>query len=122
MPTPTATAARFPTEYGQTPETLAETLPWDEVAERIRSLGFPAEASLAGFVKAARLKERVGPAPDAKAMLTGLLADHEALARSLRPDVDAAQSEHGDAGTADFLTGLLEAHEKTAWMLRATLA
>jgi starvation-inducible DNA-binding protein len=93
----------------------------DEVAERIRAVGFPAEATLAGFAKAARLKEHAGPVPDAKAMLTGLLADHEALARSLRPDVDAAQNEHGDAGTADFLTGLLEAHEKTAWMLRATL-
>jgi len=37
MTTPTATAARFPTEYGQTPETLAELLPWDEVAQRIAS-------------------------------------------------------------------------------------
>lgn len=37
MTTPTATAARFPTEYGQTPDSLAETLPWDEVAERIAS-------------------------------------------------------------------------------------
>ena len=35
MPTPTATAARFPTEYGQTSESLGETLPWGEVAERI---------------------------------------------------------------------------------------
>lgn len=35
MTTPTATAARFPAEYGQTPETLAELLPWEDVAERI---------------------------------------------------------------------------------------
>src|ERR671917_2525559 len=35
MTTPTATAARFPAEYGQTPETLAELLSWEEVAERI---------------------------------------------------------------------------------------
>jgi hypothetical protein len=33
--TPTATAARFPAEYGQTPETTAELRAWDEVAERI---------------------------------------------------------------------------------------
>jgi starvation-inducible DNA-binding protein len=26
-----------------------------------------------------------------------------------------------DVGTADFLTGLLEKHEKTAWMLRSFL-
>lgn len=35
MTTPTATAAHFPADYGQTPETTAEHLPWDEVAERI---------------------------------------------------------------------------------------
>ena len=27
----------------------------------------------------------------------------------------------GDAGTADFLTGLMEEHEKMAWMLRSML-
>ncbi len=35
MSTPTATAARFPSEYGQTAESLAELLAWDEVAARI---------------------------------------------------------------------------------------
>ncbi len=28
---------------------------------------------------------------------------------------------HADAGTSDFLTGLMETHEKVAWMLRAFL-
>jgi starvation-inducible DNA-binding protein len=31
-------------------------------------------------------------------------------------------STHQDAGTSDFLTGLMERHEKMAWMLRAFLA
>jgi len=35
MTTPTAVAARFPSEYGQTPETTAELFAWDDVAERI---------------------------------------------------------------------------------------
>jgi starvation-inducible DNA-binding protein len=26
---------------------------------------------------------------------------------------------HNDAGTSDFLTGLMEKHEKMAWMLRS---
>lgn len=92
----------------------------DEIAERARALGVKAEATLADFLKRARLKERPGDHPDAKAMLTGLLSDHETLARQLRKDIGAAEK-NGDPGTADFLTGLLEAHEKTAWMLRATL-
>lgn len=32
---PTASAARFPSEYGQTPELLADLVSWEEVAERI---------------------------------------------------------------------------------------
>jgi general stress protein 26 len=32
---PTATAARFPADYGQTPATRADLLGWNEVAERI---------------------------------------------------------------------------------------
>ena len=35
MLTPTITAARFPAEYGQTPETLAVLLDWRDVADRI---------------------------------------------------------------------------------------
>lgn len=35
MKIPTATAARFPAEYGQTPQSRAELLAWDEVAARI---------------------------------------------------------------------------------------
>src|SRR5262245_48558694 len=35
MSTPTATAARFPSEYGQTPDTLAALTPWTDVAARI---------------------------------------------------------------------------------------
>jgi starvation-inducible DNA-binding protein len=92
----------------------------DEIAERGRALGVKAEATLADFLKRARIKEHAGHPPDAKTMLTSLLADHESFARQLRKDVDTSEK-NDDPGTADFLTGLLEAHEKTAWMLRATL-
>ena len=40
--------------------------------------------------------------------------------RELRKDVDIA-SDNNDEGTADFLTGLMEQHEKMAWMVRAHL-
>lgn len=93
----------------------------DGVAERARALGVAADATLVGFARRARLKEFPGRHPDARGMLSNLLEDHEALARTLRADQDACGARHGDAGTADFLTGLMEDHEKTAWMLRATL-
>jgi starvation-inducible DNA-binding protein len=52
-------------------------------------------------------------------MLVALLADHEALIRHLRTDAEVTIDKHKDAGTNDFLVGLMEKHEKMAWMLRA---
>ena len=92
----------------------------DEIAERARAVGAHAEATMADFGRRARLKEQPGVFPDAPAMLGTLLADHESFARQLKKDIEVAE-EHDDPATVDFLTGLLEAHEKTAWMLRATL-
>jgi len=69
----------------------------------------------------ARLKETAGKTSPEKQMLAELVADHEAVIRNLRKDIDTAQDKFGDAGTADYLTGLIQDHEKMAWMLRATL-
>ncbi len=93
----------------------------DEVAERARSLGGRAYGTLEEFRKAARLKEDPGAVPAARDMIAALLADHETVIRALRTDLETAVKK-GDAGTSDFLTGLMEDHEKIAWMLRAHLA
>ena len=53
-------------------------------------------------------------------MITNLLVDHEIIAQELRKDINTC-SEHNDKGSEDFLTGLLEKHEKMAWFLRAHL-
>ena len=92
----------------------------DEIAERLRSLGGIAPGSMKEFLKLARLGEQPGGRLEAEKMIVALLSDHEAVIRTLREDIGAA-GKAGDDGTADFLTGLLEAHEKTAWMLRAHL-
>jgi starvation-inducible DNA-binding protein len=93
----------------------------DSVAERSRALGGRALGSLKEFLAAARLKESVGRTLKEEVMLAELLRDHELLIRSLREDVDET-TRLGDAGTADFLTGLLEEHEKMAWMLRSHIS
>lgn len=93
----------------------------DEVAERARALGGNAEATVAEFAERTKLEEHPGKFPKAEKMLANLLEDHESIVRFLRESIEPTQNEHGDAGTADFLTGLLEQHEKMAWMLRATL-
>jgi starvation-inducible DNA-binding protein len=55
-------------------------------------------------------------------MLQNLLVDHEMIIKVLRNDINEVQDQYKDAGTADFMTALMEAHEKMAWMIRAHLA
>lgn len=92
----------------------------DEVAERIRALGGKTPATLGEFLKSTTLKEHPAKYPTAKTMIANLLADHETVIRNLRKNIESC-AKLGDAGTEDFLTQLMEKHEKTAWMLRATL-
>jgi starvation-inducible DNA-binding protein len=92
----------------------------DEIAERIRSLGEKTASTLAEFVKNARTKEHPEEFPSADKMISNLVTDHENLIQILRVDITTCEK-NNDAGTADFLTGLMEKHEKTAWMLRSVL-
>jgi starvation-inducible DNA-binding protein len=93
----------------------------DDVAERSRALGGSALGTMTEFLKFTRLKEDSGYYPEARNMIANLLADHEALICHLRVDLETCAEAYHDAGTNDFLTGLMEQHEKMAWMLRAFL-
>lgn len=105
----------FETQYNELNEIV------DEVAERSRSLGGKALGTMAEFLNHTRLKEQTGHSIDARDMIANLLADHEALICQLRLDLETCTEEYHDAGTTDFLTGLMEQHEKMSWMLRAFL-
>lgn len=99
-------------------ETLAKTI--DETAERIRALGGRSLGTMDEFIKTATLKEEApGRVPPSAEMVKNLLSDHEATIRQLREDIDTIDDDCHDVGTADFLTAILEGHEKMAWMLRA---
>lgn len=90
----------------------------DEVAERISTLGGTAIGTTSEFAKLSQLKENPGKIPTNQMMIKELVNDHEKIVKSLRKDIDDCDEKYGDAGTADFLTGLMQAHEKMAWMLR----
>jgi starvation-inducible DNA-binding protein len=91
----------------------------DQVAERIRALGFPAPGTYREFSKLASIEEADG-VPRATDMVARLVAAQEATARTARalfPVVEKAN----DQPTLDLLTQRLDVHEKTAWMLRSLL-
>jgi starvation-inducible DNA-binding protein len=91
----------------------------DAIAERIRSLGFPAPGTHKSLSKLTSIEE-VDGVPEAMEMVRLLVKGHEAVARTAR-DVFPAADKAGDESTADLLTQRLQVHEKTAWMLRSLL-
>lgn len=92
----------------------------DIIAERIRALGFHAPATFKEFSELASVKEEAG-VPAAENMIQQLVEGHEATVRTARTAFAVAEKAN-DAPTADLLTERMDAHEKTAWMLRSLLA
>ena len=93
----------------------------DDVAERIRSIGERPDGTLTAFLKTGRVQENLTNDIDSDTMILRLLSGHQSLIRNLRTDLVACLEKYGDAGTNNFLTDLMEKHEKMAWMLRSFL-
>jgi starvation-inducible DNA-binding protein len=93
----------------------------DTVAERIRALGHYAPATLKDFLALTHLTEELKEKNDSNGFIKELLLDHESIIIYLRENINLIANDLQDAGTSDFITGLVENHEKMAWMLRAHL-
>ncbi len=92
----------------------------DEIAERIRALGALAPQGQTSMANLTGVKD--GDAHwGAQEMLRDLLKDHEQVCGTIKAAIQAAEGAD-DAATVDLLNDRLAAHEKHAWMLRATLA
>lgn len=62
----------------------------DEIAERIRAIGFPAPGSYSQYMELSSLQEETG-VPTAKDMVRQLTEDSEKVARAMRSAVDEAE-------------------------------
>lgn len=94
----------------------------DEVAERIRALGFNAPGSYGEFTRLSSIKEEPGltDSADWREMVRQLTVGNEAVCRTARKVLEVAD-EAGDDPSVDLLTQRLQTHEKYAWMLRSLL-
>ena len=91
----------------------------DQIAERIRALGYPAPGSYAQYSRLSVIRESE-TVPAAKDMIADLVKGQEAVIRTARKVFPAAEAA-SDEPTADLLTQRMQIHEKTAWMLRSLL-
>ena len=89
----------------------------DAIAERIRTLGFPAPGTYKQFAALSSINEDDG-VPVADDMIRRLVEGHETSARTAR-DAFKLADEVNDQPTCDLLTQRMQIHEKTAWMLRS---
>lgn len=105
----------FESQYGQLEDMM------DGVAERIRQLGHYAPATLKAFLDLTHLTEKIGDKNDSLSFIGELVADHEAVIEFIRGNIEPFASKYQDYGTSDYVTGLMEEHEKIAWMLRSHL-
>ncbi|WP_407907936.1 Dps family protein [Lysobacter claricitrinus] len=94
----------------------------DDIAERIRALGFNAPGSYAEFIRLSSLPEEPGltETVDWREMVRQLVVGNEHVCRTAR-SVLARADEAGDDPTVDLMTQRLQTHEKYAWMLRSLL-
>lgn len=91
----------------------------DEIAERIRVLGFLAPGTFKEFLALSVIKEETNH-PEAMDMIEILILDHEAIIRRCKEVIDTATS-IGDEGSVDILTQRILTHGKMTWMLRSHL-
>jgi len=94
----------------------------DEIAERVRALGYNAPGSYGEFVKLSSIQEEPGATgvPAWQGMVQQLVTGNEAVCRTARKVLQVAD-EAGDDPSVDLLTQRLQTHEKYAWMLRSLL-
>jgi len=105
--------------FGEMYSTSAETI--DEVAERIRMLWDEVEGNYKTFLKNSLVSEESETWVSRADMIQRLLSDKELIISDMRKHILEIE-ETNDMGTADFLTALIQSHEKNAWMLRSMVS
>jgi len=91
----------------------------DDIAERIRTLGVHAPGTYKAFAALSSIEEVEG-VPPAEKMVELLTHGHEQVVKTARQVLKTAQ-DAADESTISLVSDRMRVHEKTAWMLRATL-
>jgi starvation-inducible DNA-binding protein len=93
----------------------------DDAAESILKLGYDAPYLLSDFIELSCIEQRERVTTgDIQQMSQILLADNAKLVKESKEAFDCANS-CNEQGIANFLAGVIEAHQKIQWKLRASL-
>lgn len=93
----------------------------DSVAEYIRYLGHYAPATLKNYLQLTHLTEDYQGKNDSQGYFKDLTEDLDQIIIFIRENIDPLAEKYKAYGASDFITSVMEKHEKTAWMLRSHL-
>lgn len=96
-------------------EELADAV--DEIAERIRTLDSPVEASFDGFSNLTQIKDK--KAKTVNDSLDILIEAHEIVIKDLYKVIEISDKEK-DVATSDLCIKRVDVHEKDIWMLKSS--
>ena len=102
----------FETQFGQLEGII------NSVAEHIRTIGHYTFATLKSFLSLTHLTEVNREKNDAQGFLHELLTDHERIIIHCRENIHRFANEYKDIGSSNFITQLMETHDKMAWVIR----
>jgi len=105
----------FEKQYEQLDEIM------DSIAGRIRALGHYAPFTVERFLEYSFLTEQEWKKKDAAVFIKDLLFDHESIITRLGQNTNIFADNLNDIETSDFITGLMEIHQKMALLLIAHL-
>lgn len=97
---------------------LAEAV--DEIAERLKAMGYEAPISLEDILAASDLKEITSSKMSPSSMIEDLARSHDLLAKRAKEAAETAE-ESKDHFTHDMMVARIGAHEKAAWMIKSLL-
>ena len=93
----------------------------DEIAERVRILGFKPLSTLASFLDKAEIEEPSDKDYSSDEMMQEVIADYETLI-SFMVDVIETAAEYGDIGTDNMVQGMMKRLEKEHWMISSFIS
>ncbi len=93
----------------------------DEIAERVRILGFKPLSTLASFLEKAEIEEPAEKDYTSDEMMGQVVKDYETLLSFMVDVIDTA-GEYGDVGTDNMVNGMMQRIEKSHWMMSSFLS
>ena len=93
----------------------------DQVADSIRAIGHYAPAKLKSFIDLTQQSVMTKETTAGLGFINELVTDHENIIKKINETIPMFTNDYNHHHAGDFITSLMEEHQKMAWTLRSQL-